>query len=251
MAKSVRVQRATETNPYNARLFGGGGLRRLYHLARFKWVTEKLGELGLQDIRLVELGCFDGRLLEEISEHVVEYVGLDANWEDGLALATEKFRGREGVRFIETTDPSPLKDFPDGHFTVAAALETLEHIPPEILGNYLDELARVTCGCLLVTVPNEMGPVFVAKQIGRSIVYRDSADHYSWKEMAAATFARCDLIKRDNHKGFDYRALVREIGQRFTIGTVEGVPGTGLPPSLSPTVGIVAFKGQRRPAETD
>lgn len=246
MANSAAVDQATETNTYNARLFDAGGLRRYYHLARFKWVRDKVRTLRLHDMRLVELGCFDGRLLEEIEEivnDVVEYIGLDANWEDGLDLAAEKFSGREGVSFIETVDPSPLRNYPDGHFTAAAALETLEHIPPEMLGDYLDEIARVTRGYFLVTVPNELGPIFLTKQIGRSIFYRDSGHDYSWKDLVAATVGRCDLIERDNHKGFDYRALVREIGKRFAIRSVEGVPGVGLPPLLSPTVGIVAFNG--------
>lgn len=233
---------------YNERLFDGSGLRSFYHLARFKWVGQQMELLGLTHLRLVEIGCFDGRLLDEIEARVDEYVGLDADWEGGLETARRKYEGRADVTFHKTADPGPLRQYPDGHFNAAAALETLEHIPPEMVGDYLDELARVTSGRLFVTVPNELGLIFLVKHMVKRLVYRDSDPvHYSWGEVVAATLRRSDRVKRDEHKGFDYRKLISEIAERFQIERVEGVPRFGLPLSLSATIGIVASP---RPART-
>lgn len=230
---------AADANSYNERLFEAGGLRSFYHLARFKWVADTVRKLKLHDLRLVELGCFDGRLFEEIVWAVEEYVGLDANWEGGLALAREKFRNNPSVRLIEAVDPSPLRQFGDGHFTAAASLETIEHIPPQMVDGYLDELARVTDGHFFVTVPNEIGPIFLTKHIAKRILYGDG-DGYTLREVAASTLLRPDLVERSEHKGFDYRAIVREISRRFEVVSVEGLASFGLPAIFSPTVAILA-----------
>ncbi len=233
--------REAEPKPgYNERLFSGSSARAYYHLARFKWAAAKLAQLP-PALSVVELGCFDGKLLDFVGGRVREYVGLDANWEGGLDLARKKFEGRKDVRLIHAQSPESLKEFPDLHFDAAVALETLEHVPPDLVDPYLAELARVTSGHLVVSVPNEMGAVFAAKYLAKRLLYGD-VEPYTLREFMAATLKQTDKVARTEHKGFDYRELVRQIGRYFRIFSVEGLAGFGLPPSLSPTIGIVAVK---------
>lgn len=229
---------------YNEQLFSRPGLRSYYHFARFHWVEKKATQHLASGAALVELGCFDGRLLDFIRPLVGEYVGIDANWERGLDRAKEKYRTQVGLTFVEGADPSVLERFSDGYFDAAAALETLEHVPPVLMPRFLDQLARVTRGYLFVTVPNELGPVFLVKHVGKAVFY-GGVQHYSPREILAALIRKSDAIERDDHKGFDYRDVVREIAARFDIVSVEGLPAIGLPPALSPTIGIVAVS---RPA---
>lgn len=224
---------------YNERLFRGGGLRRFYHLARFNWVKDKADRYLGRELRLIELGCYDGRLFDALGDRVTEYVGLDANWSGGLDLARQKYRGRKDVTLVEATSPDALSRFADGQFNVAAALETLEHVPPELVSPFLDELQRVTRGHLFVTVPNELGPIFLAKYLGKKILY-GGEQAYSPGEVLAATLRRSDKVERNDHKGFDYRHVVAEIGKRFEILKVDGLASFGLPAALAPTVGIFA-----------
>ena len=227
------------TCTYNERLFSRAGLRRNYHLARFNWVRDKVEKHLGNDLKVVELGCFDGRLLDSIRPRVRDYVGLDANWEGGLDYAREKYAGQSGVTFLEVTDPSAFDRFADGAFDMAASLETLEHVPPEMVPAFLDQLARVTRGHMFVTVPNELGPVFLAKYLAKRIRY-GGGETYSFKELVAATLWQSDKVERNDHKGFDFRDIVAEIGRRFEILSVDGILSLGLPASLSPTVGIFA-----------
>ena len=227
------------TTAYNERLFSGGALRRFYHMARFNWVRDKADRYLGSDLRLIELGCYDGRLLDTLGPRVSEYAGLDANWSGGLDLARQKYRGRKGVTLVEAVSPDEFRRFKDGQFNVAAALETLEHVPPELVAPFLDQLARVTRGHLFVTVPNELGPVFLAKYVGKKILYGGEQD-YSPAEILAATLRQSDKVERDDHKGFDYRHVVAEVGKRFEILKVEGLASFGLPAALAPTVGIFA-----------
>ena len=224
---------------YNERLFAKRGLRSFYHLARFNWAAGEIRKHLGANLKVVELGCFDGRLLEHIEPQVAEYVGLDANWEGGLDLARERFRGRPTANFIESSDPAALHEFPAGYFDLAVALETLEHLDPGMVPAYLDELARVTSGRILVSVPNEIGPVFLAKHLVKSLRY-GATEHYTPREFVAAVLGRTERIARNQHKGFDFRQLIRSIGSRFEIISVTGLPRLGLPPGLSATVAIQA-----------
>ena len=231
--------RPPPTDTYNERLFARPGLRRFYHMARFNWVRDKIDRHVGAGLRLIELGCYDGRLFEVLGARVSQYVGLDANWGEGLTLAREKYRGRPGVTLLEANRPEDLEQFGAGEFNVAAALETLEHVPPEMVPGFLDEFQRVTRGYLFLTVPNELGAVFLAKWLAKRFVYRDG-HHYSPKEVVAATLRRSDKVERDDHKGFDYRHVIAEVAKRFDIIDVDGLASLGLPAALSPTVGIFA-----------
>jgi hypothetical protein len=227
------------TGGYNERLFGTSRLRSFYHLARFRWAEGKVRALGRSNLRLIELGCFDGRLLEQLHPYVSEYVGLDANWEGGLDLAMDKFGDNPGVSFVEITHPSQMRCFEDERFDLAASLETLEHLPPALVPEFLDEIARVTHGHFLASFPNELGPVFLAKHLLKRLRYGDAED-YTGGEIMAATLGRSRRIARREHKGFDYRNMIRQIADRFNIVSVEGLPAIGLPPVLSPTVAVHA-----------
>ena len=230
---------------YNERLFSGSGLRNYYHLARYRWLQKTLSELPRQEpLSVVELGCFDAKSLNYLPVRPQQYVGLDANWENGLEIGRRAFGDRPEVTFIEATDPSPLHAFKDGTFNLAVALETLEHIPDPIMREYLAELARVTNGYFLISVPNEMGPVFLVKHLMKVVTY-GGVDDYSVREVVAATLRQPHKVARDQHKGFDYRALIADIERHFDIERVEGVPSMGLPPALSLTVGIVARSRRR------
>jgi cyclopropane fatty-acyl-phospholipid synthase-like methyltransferase len=230
---------APSTTAYNERLFGRPGLRRSYHMARFNWVRDKIKAHALGDLRLVEHGCYDGRLFETLGSRVIEYVGVDSELSLGIELAQQKYAGRRDVTLIVADDPAALGLFADKHFDAAAALETLEHVPPSLLERYLDELRRVTRGYLFVTVPNELGLVFLAKFLAKRFFF-SGGEPYTLREIVAATLGRMRSIPRMQHKGFDYRRLLADIGERFDIVAVDGLPRIGLPALFSPTVAILA-----------
>ena len=71
---------------YNSRLFNTGRIRRFYHMARFDFVADLIKRRKINVEQFLELGCFDGRLLQHIPQPD-HYVGIDANVEGGLDLA--------------------------------------------------------------------------------------------------------------------------------------------------------------------
>ncbi len=229
----------TGSDGYNDRLFSGSGLRSFFHLSRFKWARKIVFRFGISQIRLIEIGCFDGRLIEYMPNPVEQYSGYDAGWEGGLEKGQARYADRANFNLAIATDPEPISAHTDGSFNLGAALETMEHIPPELVEPYLAALARVIDGHLIVSVPNEKGVIFLGKYIAKKLLY-GGAESYTFRELLAATFGRLDKVERNEHKGFDYVQLVRQIDRYFEVTHVCGLPFSMLPPSLSFTVGIVA-----------
>lgn len=204
---------------YNDRLFSKG-LRARLHLARFSWV-KRVAQTTRHD-RILELGCFDGRLLDYVKPS--RYVGIDAGWEGGIQNALDRHGNDTTKTFIKTDAPSVLCQFPARCFELGVALETLEHLPDDTLGRYLEQVQR-TCARFLVTVPNEKGPVFLAKWIAKRTLLRNNpAETYSLTELFNATLCRMDRVARHEHKGFDYAALAGRLANHFDIEKVEGLP---------------------------
>lgn len=223
---------------YNTRLFSSGGIRQWYHLARFKWVEATCRDGRVNVGSVLELGCFDGRLLSHLPAPA-RYVGIDGNWEGGLDLAKQRFRGDDSKTFIESTTPDTLAPFPDRSFDAFFSLETIEHINPALLDTYLQQIARVVAGDVLITVPNEKGPLLLVKQIAKKLIGSQS-EPYTGAELFFAAIGRMDRVARQEHKGFDYATLVQQIARRLEIVSVVGLPFKALPPILNLTVAIHA-----------
>jgi SAM-dependent methyltransferase len=227
------MSEATLTNGYNARLFSGG-FRRWYHLLRFHWLRQESASL-MPPLRVIELGCFDGRSIDYLPP-LDRYVGIDANWDGGLDDARRRLADRRDVTLVESRSPDVFDGLADKSFNLAISLETLEHIDPAMLDDYLKGLARVLDGRLLVSVPNEIGAFFLAKYLVKGAIHRDN-DVYRPGEVWNAFLGRTEKVERREHKGFNYRHLVKQLAQYFEIVAVDGVPG---PKWLSGTIGIIA-----------
>lgn len=223
---------------YNDRLFSGGMRRRL-HLARFFWVADAVTRLQIPLDSVFELGCFDGKLLDFLPQPPGSYLGVDAGWESGLAAAQRHRAGQPSPRFARVIVPDAIPVADNEKFTLAVAMETLEHLSPELCDAYLEKIARHLDGYLLVTVPNEIGPVFLVKWLIKKLFSHDNYN-YSLTEVCNATLGRTSRIKRHQHKGFDYRELVRSIGRHFDIVGVYGHPAGFMPVCLCFGIGIIA-----------
>jgi hypothetical protein len=224
---------------YNERLFEGKSIRSYLHTSRFLWVKKQIDQYISGDYNMVEIGCFDGRLLEYCTRPPHLYEGFDADWEGGLSLGMEKYKDHPRWKFQFAQEPAALAHLPDNGFQVVTALETIEHIPVGLVEPYLAEMARLSNGYLFITVPNEKGIVFLAKYLYKKI-FHGTSERYTSGEVVWATLGRTDKVARGEHKGFDYAVLVDQLKRHFEIVKVEGIPLTALPVSLSFTVGIVA-----------
>ena len=225
---------------YNERLFEGDGFRAKLHNARFHWFQREVTKVVDAAFSMVELGCFDGRLLNYLPVPPKRYEGFDAGWEGGLAEAQRMYQQHANWHFHQATDPSALNALADKSFEVGASLETFEHVPPDSLEGYIKQLARVIEGHLFVTVPNEKGSVFLAKYFAKRLMIGADRHGYTWMEILNASLGRMEHIRRNDHKGFDYHQVVELIGKHFEVLRVEPLPFSSVPVGLGFTIGIVA-----------
>lgn len=230
----------TNSPGYNERLFSKG-FRSQIHLARFAWLRSMIGDISQnQPQRIIELGCFDGRSIDWLPFQPVLYDGFDANWEGGLDIGKNRFADYPNIHFHQCSSPSEMIPAEDG-YDLGISLETIEHIPPEMVEGYLDVFAKSVKKAVLFSVPNEIGIPFLGKYLAKKLIYRDSKDEpYSLLEVLAETFNQTQRVHRNEHKGFNYKFFIEQLRGKFVINKVVGVPYKGLPTGLSFTVGIIA-----------
>ena len=230
---------------YNQKIFSGG-IRGYLHQMRFKWLRKHLREKE-NAYTLFELGCFDCRSLSFLPRPS-SYVGADAGWEGGIDDARMTYNKTPWIKLVMAQSVSDLAQYKDQRFDYSISLETLEHIPDAVLRGYIEFLAQITQKRLLVSVPVEIGPVFLAKHIAKSTFpHLESGDTntYTLAEIYWATRGQVNRVQRFEHKGFDYRALIKLIGEYFDITHIEGIPFRHMP-SLSFQVGIIAEPKRKR-----
>jgi hypothetical protein len=219
---------------YNRRLFGKG-LRGWFHGGRFRWLAAQYRQYVGVPAAVVELGCFDGKAIHCFSPSPTRYLGMDANWEGGLDLARESWANSPFAEFREVpvTHAASLEE----RFDVGLCMETMEHLPDDILDAYIRLFSGNVSRVMFVTVPNEIGPVCALKQIVKKLFFGGSI--FSWADIANALLGRTERIARDEHRGFDYRKLVGRLSGEFHVARVDGIPFPFLPAWLNFTVGIV------------
>lgn len=76
---------------YNDRLFSKV-IRKFFNLARFHWAGKSLQKMGHSPQNVVEVGCFDGKLIGFLPKKPLRYVGYDAK-PHILYLATQGILG--------------------------------------------------------------------------------------------------------------------------------------------------------------
>ena len=185
--------------------------------------------------RLLDYGCGDGTFIALTHGTFAEAVGCDIDAAQ-LAQCRRRLGHLERVRFVQI-DALATPDL-HGAFDVVMCMEVLEHCVDAERTSVLDALARVVSasGRVIISVPIEIGPALLGKQLFRAIAaWRGHGDYqhretYSPRELIAAALARPRLARAEydvetpsgrmrycGHKGFDWRILEPEIVRRFTV----------------------------------
>lgn len=184
-----------------------------------------------------ELGCYDGKALNFLPKSPEFYLGVDANWEGGLNLAQEKFKDKPNCVFQEVVTPNQIRS-PGIKYELGICMETLEHLPVDLVDPYLQKMSELVDGYFLVTVPNEIGPVFAVKHLVKLACY-GNAEKYSAKDYFWQSVGKTSYVAREQHKGFDYRSLIRQLDAHFEILSVESIHAPYCPVFLSFGVGVI------------
>ena len=203
------------------------------HGSRFRLAAQLAG--AAQGGRLLDYGCGDGTFIALTHGTFGTAIGADIDAAQ-LDECRRRFEGLAQVEFVRT-NALDGRDHRQA-YDVVTCMEVLEHCTdPERL-RVLDHLQRLVVpgGLVVISVPIEIGPALLGKQLFRAIAaWRGHGDYqhretYSPRELAAAALARPNLARARytvgtpegpmhycGHKGFDWRALEREIRARYAV----------------------------------
>ena len=221
---------------YNERLFKSP-FRSKFHFARFKWLNKKILRYFPEYKSIIELGCHDAKTINLLTYPPIRYLGLDANWEKGIEIASEKYSYFQNYEFKIIKNTKKLKEINE-KFDIAICLETLEHLPPEDLENYLNFLSNRFNNYLFISIPNEIGLFFVLKYLLK-ILFNMKSENYTFWEFLNQSIGRVDKVKRQQHKGFNWKLLINQLKNEFEIVEIKGIPFSKLPISCNFGIGIV------------
>lgn len=218
---------------------------RWLHGHRYRHSLAVVGELAQEldrPVRILEIGCGQAKLFGQVQERYdVQYTGLDVK-PAFVEAAQRQFGHLKNFR-VESR-PAQDIDFlttlkrPDAVF----ALETLEHIRERDVVRVIEGIARLKPQRFVCSVPVEVGPIIVAKNVGSWLMGYSRHRHYSWMETLAAATYRLESLPPHgtSHKGFDWRWLAQTIRHNFRHVERRHVPVRMFPAALSTSVYLIA-----------
>lgn len=226
------------TKPYNERLLNTKTFRGRLHFARFIWLQNEANTLGLSNNSILELGSYDGKAIQFLN-NPSKYTGYDANWENGLELAKERWKDHPEYTFHECTTPAQFNPSQE-IFDITICQEVLEHLRSPHLEEYIKVLAASTRQYCFVTVPNEQGFFFLLKFIWKKLTQGED-ETYNFKEVVLTTLGKPDKVtkSKNGHKGFAYKVLLNQLSEYFEVVHVKGIPFKWLPKSLNFSICIL------------
>jgi 2-polyprenyl-3-methyl-5-hydroxy-6-metoxy-1,4-benzoquinol methylase len=204
------------------------------HGSRFRLAARLAASVG-RGGRLLDYGCGDGTFIALTHGTFAEAIGSDID----EAQLSECRRRLAQLSHVSFTCAAELeRQTHVDAYDVVTCMEVLEHCPDMERTRVLRLLRRVVkpTGRVIVSVPIEVGPALVGKQVFRAIAaWRRQGDYryretYSPRELLAAALARPRLVRAEyevdtpqgrfrycGHKGFDWRILEREIRAEFIV----------------------------------
>lgn len=179
--------------------------------------------------RLLDYGCGDGTFIALTHGTFSHAVGADVDAAQ-LAECRRRLGSLEHVEFVQTATLASADR--SGTFDLVTCMEVLEHCVDAERVRVIADLGRLCAanGRIIISVPIEIGPALVGKQLFRAIAaWRGHGDYhhretYSPTEMIAAVLGRRGLARPEysvetplgqvrycGHKGFDWRVLERDL----------------------------------------
>jgi len=194
-------------------IYTGHNLHNVPHRLRVLQVLSEIRKMSLKDFSYADVGCGGGSITQRIVDAScpARAVGYDAN--SDLIDAASRLFPLVSFRVWDLRG----KQLPSEKYDLVTCLETLEHV--DDLEGALDKLIAITAGTLLITVPIEIGPLGLAKFIGKTILGRKPlTDEHAGSSFAyVKTLITGGDISRFrvhlnsthwlSHTGFDYRRI--------------------------------------------
>jgi SAM-dependent methyltransferase len=212
-------------------------LRRLSHGRRFR-LASSLVEVS-KDSRVLDFGGGDGAFLTLLFQQAS--ISFDA------VLFEPHMKVSADHNFAHLARWEAVVSYAkERQFNLVFCQEVMEHFSPQREDQALAQIASVMApdSRLILSVPVEIGPVALIKNIGRWKYRKNAVDIYSYRNLVKSLLGlpipdtRCgdDFL---SHMGFYYKDFKTVLERYFVIDRIIGSPFTRLPPILNSQVFFV------------
>jgi|TARA_B110001450_G_C17629319_1_gene484565 SAM-dependent methyltransferase len=218
-------------------------ITKILHSVRYKnliALVENIAGTKSGKLKIVDVGCGPAKSYQEIKKLGVDfsYVGVELR-EDFSTLASDRYSQFDNFQIINDSIENAFYTFNDADLIIG--LETFEHIPEPILVRTMEAIGKSNFKYLYITVPNEIGPAIIIKNVGSFLMGYRRYKEYKWSETFAAGFYNLDSVMRHGtgHKGFDWRWLAQTVRQNCRIVKITKSPFQLVPKIISPSIGFI------------
>lgn len=228
-------ERNQQFNPLVAFLHG---IRYKRLLSVFTRLAEKYPDRAL---KVVDIGCAHAKSFEILNDRFdIAYTGIEL---DGTfaEIARERHGAKSNFRIINDSVANHYVELSGAD--VILALETLEHIPEHVVVRLIEQIAAARPKVFFCSVPNEVGPIVLIKNLGSLLTGYMRHTEYRWRETFHASLFNLDKVEAHGtgHKGFDWRWLAQTIRHNMKISRIHASPFDWLPKTLSFSIIFVCF----------
>lgn len=211
-------------------------------------------------LSLLEIGCGYGKSLQVIKQNanlpIHRYLGIDieadfikhcqqqhscndsfhSSLSSGSPISSSQ---KEKIEFIhaDIREYASKKRDLSFHPNAIIALECFEHMNEYDIPLIIDWIASLDCP-LFISVPNEIGPAILLKNIGSWLMGYTRFKEYSLSDTLNAAIFRLEKLPKHEtgHIGFDWRWLLSVLKQRFIVTNIGTSPFSFIPRFLSPSI---------------
>jgi SAM-dependent methyltransferase len=199
------------------------------HRSRFDFALKLAGN---NPGAVLDYGCGDGTFLTMIEPKASFACGVDIA-KNQIEECKQRFIGRKMI--FEPINSAMHSIRPEG-FDLVTCMETLEHCTKPVVEIVLNDLVAMVKphGRVLISVPIEIGPVFVLKKVVRTFAawrglsdykyYEEYSLKNSWRMVFATSYTEIDRPeygedggKYHSHYGFNWKGLELVIRKYFII----------------------------------
>jgi len=213
------------------------------HSLRYRSISKVFESYSKQKdgpIRVVDIGCSHAKIFSVLNKRFnIHYTGLDPR-SDFVAIARARYQQHQNFEIIHGLIQDHYQKLQGVDMVIA--LETLEHIPENIVVRIVEEIAAAKPNLFVCSVPVEIGPAVWMKNFGSFLMRYLRHREYSLRETFWAGLYQLDKIPPHDtrHKGFDWRWLAQTIRHHFHIRKRWNLPIKFLPAAFSSSVFFIA-----------
>lgn len=216
------------------------------HRTRYKHLISLFTQIAARDpsrtLNVVDIGCANAKAFNILNTRFkINYIGIDLDKEQ-IGAAQNRYSEYKNFRVINDSIANHYDKLKGAD--VVIALESLEHIPENIVVRLVEQIALAKPEAFMCSVPNEVGPIVLLKNIGSFLTGYMRHKEYKWKETLHAGLFNLDKVETHGtgHKGFDWRWLAQTIRHNMNITKIQTNPFNGLPKTFSFSIIFICLR---------